>query len=266
MFGADRKDCVALATVLFGVLASGASMAQSAFGGSFDSAPAATPPAAQQPGPSSGHGGLGSGFGGSFDSAAPVQPPVQSPSSPPTVQPVVPPTSDSEFGGNFDGTPPPADLSIDRQILAFETRGFGIPPQRQLKSNPMHGPTPTRIPGAGLVSTKKLAEVIAAGQPFVLIDVLGGDYSLPDAFIATDLAASGRFDDRIQQKAARWLHQISGGDGETPIVIYCSDPQCWLSYNAVLRAVAAGYTHVYWYRGGIQAWQMAGLPIVPSGL
>ena len=29
---------------------------------------------------------------------------------------------------------------------------------------------------------------------------------------------------------------------------------------AALRAVAAGYGKVYWYRGGAEAWMAAGLP------
>jgi hypothetical protein len=33
-----------------------------------------------------------------------------------------------------------------------------------------------------------------------------------------------------------------------------------MSYNAALRAINAGYTNVLWYRGGIEAWKMAGLP------
>jgi hypothetical protein len=30
--------------------------------------------------------------------------------------------------------------------------------------------------------------------------------------------------------------------------------------NLALRLVALGYTHVYWYRGGREAWEVAGLP------
>src|SRR5262249_14167344 len=37
-------------------------------------------------------------------------------------------------------------------------------------------------------------------------------------------------------------------------------PECWMSYNGALRAIHAGYTNVLWYRGGIEAWKMAGLP------
>ena len=34
-----------------------------------------------------------------------------------------------------------------------------------------------------------------------------------------------------------------------------------MSYNASLRAIALGYTNVLWYRGGIEAWKQAGLPV-----
>jgi 3-mercaptopyruvate sulfurtransferase SseA len=37
-----------------------------------------------------------------------------------------------------------------------------------------------------------------------------------------------------------------------------------MSYNAALRAINLGYTNVLWYRGGIEAWQQAGLPVQPA--
>jgi PQQ-dependent catabolism-associated CXXCW motif protein len=83
--------------------------------------------------------------------------------------------------------------------------------------------------------------------------------------MAPALSAPGHFGDRTQQQAAQWLQQVTGGNAQLPIVVFCSDPQCWLSYNASLRVVAAGYSNVYWYRGGLQAWQMAGLQMMPSG-
>ena len=94
---------------------------------------------------------------------------------------------------------------------------------------------------------------------------LGAEYSLPGAYSAQGLAAAGSFQDRTQQQATAWLGQITGGQRDVPIVIFCSDPMCWLSYNGVLRTVNAGYTNVYWYRGGLQSWQMAGLPLHPAG-
>jgi DNA-binding winged helix-turn-helix (wHTH) protein len=38
------------------------------------------------------------------------------------------------------------------------------------------------------------------------------------------------------------------------------------SYNLVLRLVALGYTQIYWYRGGWEAWQVAGQPDTPLAL
>ena len=60
---------------------------------------------------------------------------------------------------------------------------------------------------------------------------------------------------------AAMLAKDTGGDKAWPIVFYCQGPRCWESYNAALRAGDAGYTNVYWYRGGLEAWSVAGLPL-----
>ena len=159
---------------------------------------------------------------------------------------------------------PPAP-QVDPQITAVETRDFGVPPQSALRQGQFHGPTPVAIPGGQLVTTAALVTAMNGGMQMVLIDVLGADYSIPGAFSAPGLAAAGNFQDRTQQQAAAWLGQITQGNRNVPIVIFCSDPMCWLSYNGALRAANAGYSNVYWYRGGLQAWQMAGLPLHPAG-
>ncbi|MEM7074639.1 MAG: rhodanese-like domain-containing protein [Pseudomonadota bacterium] len=171
-------------------------------------------------------------------------------------------------GEGVAGLPPPdgsQSSPFDPQIEAYETRDFGVPPQNTLRQGQFHGPTPVAIPGANLVTTNALVDAFNQNIPVVLIDVLGNDYSLPGTYTAPALASPGSFADHTQQQAAIWLHQISGGRADTPIVVFCSDPMCWLSYNAALRTVAAGYTNVYWYRGGLNAWQMAGLPLRPAG-
>ena len=128
----------------------------------------------------------------------------------------------------------------------------------------MNVAAPVAVMSSGQIAT--LAGAIASGQQMVLIDVLGGQYSLPRALMAPLLSSPGSFGDRVQQQAVQWLGQITGGRRDLPIVIYCLDPNCWLSYNAALRTVAAGYSNVYWYRGGITAWKMAGLQVLPSGM
>ena len=293
MFRADAGARAAL--IALSVMLAPAVQAQG-FGGSFD-APAPvqqTPQPTPQPAPG------GNSFGGSFDngggfgnSPAPESQPQPQPSVPGgdnfsggsfgnDEQPVIQPQPQPPVVNNQPQPQPPVvnnqpqpqppvvnnqpqGPNIDPQILAFETRDYGVPPTNQLRQGPMHAPTPTSIPGATTVTTATLAGAITAGQQMLLIDVLGGQYSLPRALVAQPLSSPGSFNDRLQQQAAQWLGQITGGQRELPIVVFCSDPNCWLSYNATLRVVAAGFTNVYWYRGGLQAWQMAGLQMMPSG-
>ena len=54
------------------------------------------------------------------------------------------------------------------------------------------------------------------------------------------------------------MAKFAAGDKGRPIVFFCADAECWLSYNAALRAIAAGYTNIMWFRGGIAAWLHAG--------
>ncbi|MEO9514517.1 MAG: rhodanese-like domain-containing protein [Paracoccaceae bacterium] len=184
---------------------------------------------------------------------------VTPPPPPPPVTTPEPPID------NSDGNDPPNNYQLDPQIAAFETNDLGVPSQSTLRQGQFHGPTPTSVPGAQLVTTQVLFENLNQGVQIILIDVLGGQYSLPNAYSATALASSGSFQDHTQQQANTWLNQITNGQKDMPIVLFCSDPLCWLSYNATLRTVAAGYTNVYWYRGGLQAWQMAGLQMTPIG-
>lgn len=266
------------------------------FGGSFDEgsfggAEAGGGGAAAQPVPPAGGGG--GDFGGSFgggDATAPVTPPAGG-GTPGGVAAAPPPAGDggtAPGGGDFgDGgsfnpevakpitppeppparqDPPPAQTPpVDDQLAGFELRDFGVQPTGQLRQDQFHAPTPTSVPGGQVVTTMQLAQALQGGMQVVLIDVLGGDYTLPRALKAPALASPGHFGDGVQQQAAQWLRQITQGNSTVPIVIYCSDPQCWLSYNGALRTVAAGYTNVYWYRGGVQAWQMAGLPLTVGG-
>jgi rhodanese-related sulfurtransferase len=47
----------------------------------------------------------------------------------------------------------------------------------------------------------------------------------------------------------------------TPIIFYCNAGQCWKSYKASKAAVRAGYTKIYWLRGGIPEWKEKKFPV-----
>jgi rhodanese-related sulfurtransferase len=51
---------------------------------------------------------------------------------------------------------------------------------------------------------------------------------------------------------------------EKPVVFLCNGPECWKSYKASRAALAAGYTKVYWFRGGMPEWREKRLPLEGS--
>jgi PQQ-dependent catabolism-associated CXXCW motif protein len=151
------------------------------------------------------------------------------------------------------------------QLMQMERQDYGVQPTNQLHAGPMHGPTPASIPGGQLITTKGLAALVQGKQaPYFLFDVLGGPETLPNAMPSAWLAQAGSFNDQIQQQFSQMLQQGTQGRKDTPLIFYCLSTQCWMSYNAALRAINAGHTNVLWYRGGIEAWKAAGLPTQPA--
>ena len=135
-------------------------------------------------------------------------------------------------------------------------------PSAQLHAGQMHGPTPASIPGGQVITTQGLVELMRGGQaPFLVLDVLGGAERIQGAQYAVPAAQAGSFNDATQQQFGQFLAQATGGNKQYPLVLYCLSTQCWMSYNAALRAINLGYTNVLWYRGGIEAWKQAGMPV-----
>lgn len=56
------------------------------------------------------------------------------------------------------------------------------------------------------------------------------------------------------------LESFSGGDKGKALVFFCVR-NCWMSWNAAKRALTYGYTNVYWFSEGTDAWQEIGQPI-----
>ena len=60
------------------------------------------------------------------------------------------------------------------------------------------------------------------------------------------------------------LEKLTAGRKSVPIVFFCLSSECWLSYNAGLRAIELGYTNVHWFRGGTAAWERAGFEMMEA--
>ncbi len=155
-----------------------------------------------------------------------------------------------------------AQPAAGEKTYADEDRDWGIAPTNRLRQQPFHAPTPREIPGAQVVQTRQLKAMLAGPGSPILIDVLTeeGHATLAGAVWLPGVGRGANFLDPVQALLGQLLAQLTGGDKARPMVFFCAGSQCWLSYNAALRAVAAGYTEVYWYRGGIEAWTTANLP------
>lgn len=159
-------------------------------------------------------------------------------------------------GGHPGAMPNPQGGNPLHALLQMELHDYGVPPQQHLQTQ-MHGPTPTSIPGGHVITTDRLLALYQQGQSsgLLVLHVLGQGSSLPMAQNAVAAAQAGDFQDQTQQQFGQYLQQVTQGNKGVPIVLYCQSTQCWMSYNAALRAIQLGYTQVYWYRGGIEAWQ-----------
>jgi hypothetical protein len=49
------------------------------------------------------------------------------------------------------------------------------------------------------------------------------------------------FDDPVQERLGRKLDQLTGGNKDTLIAVFCVNSDYWLSYNTTLRIVCLGY-------------------------
>ena len=203
----------------------------------------------------------------SFGEASRQQAPPQNQSQPaPQRQSPPAPQSQSQRPPSAAAPARPAgDSRLDQQMQA-ERQDFGIAPTKQLHAGAMHGPTPASIPGGQVITTKGLTALVQGRQaPFLLFDVLGGPDVLPGAMPAAWTAQPGSYDDAVQQQFGQALQQATRGNKQMPLVFYCLSNHCWMSYNASLRAIQLGYTNVLWYRGGLEAWQAAGLQTAQAG-
>ena len=150
------------------------------------------------------------------------------------------------------------------QGIADEDRDWGVAATTVLRRAPYTAPTPIEIPGARPVSTDELKRLLVAeAEKPLLFDVASGEghLTLAGGLWWPGVGRGENFLDTIQSEVATRLEEVTGGNKTRALAFYCVNSQCWLSYNASLRAVALGYTRVLWYRGGVQAWRAAGLPL-----
>jgi rhodanese-related sulfurtransferase len=121
-------------------------------------------------------------------------------------------------------------------------------------------PTPTGVPGGTTIDTEQLVQLLP-GKPLML-NTTAENPTIPGA-ILVNLPNSGSLTDEWQEALGKLVGIATDGDKQRPIVTFAWCVNRWHSRNLALRLIALGYTKVYWYRGGWEAWDAHDLPKAP---
>lgn len=176
-------------------------------------------------------------------------------------------------GRSRDGSARRAELEMERmssdplanlENFALEERDDGVKPPRYVSDMNFSRLLPIEAPGAKTIRTAQLTQLLANNKATRLIDArestfpatIGGALSLSSAG-----NTQNKFLENKMLEAA--VLKLSGGDKSAPLVVFeRSIAWGWAGYHAVLRLRDLGYTNIFWYRGGVDAWHDAGLPLV----
>ena len=125
--------------------------------------------------------------------------------------------------------------------------------------------TPKSLPGATVVTLPEVKALVGNGA--VLVDTrIADEYKdkhIPGAMwlpYGEKSLKDVAFDPRVDN-----FPGLAKLDRDQNIVFQCNGPECWKSYKASRAAIAAGYKHVYWFRGGMPEWETAGERTERSG-
>lgn len=126
--------------------------------------------------------------------------------------------------------------------------------------------TPRSLPGAQVADAAAVAQLLQRGARY--IDTRTADEfkagHVPGAVLVPYVEKSPKdadYDGKLDQFDVGEL----GGNKAAELIFACNGAECWKSYKASRAALAAGYTKVYWFRGGFPEWRAAGQKVASGG-
>jgi PQQ-dependent catabolism-associated CXXCW motif protein len=163
----------------------------------------------------------------------------------------------------------PAEPDRAVTLFANESVDYGGTPSRVISASQIDTnnrsqvqtmlPLPVAVPGVDTLTTLQLDAFLKKNPRTILVDATNGGQhrTLPGALWMPDLGQV-----RVGQKELSQIESAlaaaNGGDLSRPIVVFeRSSTYGWLGYHGVLRLLGMGYTNIYWYRGGVDAWHDA---------
>lgn len=154
----------------------------------------------------------------------------------------------------------PAALASEKTDVC----GGELSKQKPLASGDHDTAPPCALRGVERIDSARLVTMLQSAQRPIVVDVGMDDTMVPGAIAL--LGGGVTLADDVAEVAYHQrfmgLVRAAAPDLDQPLVFYAGPRGGWLSAHAALRAVQAGHTRVYWYRGGLPAWTAAGLPTV----
>lgn len=198
--------------------------------------------------------------------ASPASAPATDTPTPPAspAQPPPPPAPDPSADS---ATPAPATHATN-SLAAREPSGYW--------TGPTNSPVPVTLQGGKVISNARgLHALLQQQTSAILVDVSNAPrrpdnlapgapwLPVPHKAIPNSLwipgVGTGEVPASLEQYFRQKLATATGNDLTRPVVFYCHR-SCWLSWNAAKRAIGYGYSHVYWFRDGVEGWKAAGYP------
>ncbi|MDE4062315.1 rhodanese-like domain-containing protein [Phaeobacter gallaeciensis] len=125
----------------------------------------------------------------------------------------------------------------------------------------------TPAPGVTTIGELEVLEFLKSGEALLVDGRVRPQYeqgTIPGAMSVPYTEAADRLEEfGCEVDFDGWICE-----GEVPsVVLFCNGPWCGQSPTAARRMIEAGFPaeKIYYYRGGMQSWNMLGLTVVPGG-
>ena len=123
--------------------------------------------------------------------------------------------------------------------------------------------------GLSLIRTSELKALVdaanGAGEPPLLLSTtcpLCFDIDIPKAVSVPGAYIRGSLDDQARQGLKNWLDRQLNGQTSRHLITFSWNAAQGHARNLALELIALGYPNVSWYRGGVEAWDVAGYPVI----
>ena len=120
--------------------------------------------------------------------------------------------------------------------------------------------TPSSLDGVKVVTAEEAKKLQDSGVPMIDTRV-AAEYAEKTVKGAKSVPYKEKSEKAVSFDASKDDFDLAKlpKDKAAPLVFFCNGPECWKSYKASVTAKKAGYTKIYWMRGGFPEWSLKGL-------